>query len=197
VTVGLPDYAQWLSPERLAENDPLWQSDGFYIGYADEVNKLCAEKGLSRVLEIGCGTGFVPQLLNKGIAYTGLDANAGCIRLSKERNPGMKFVLGDIRYTFLGHYDLVCSFAMLKHFALGEWPVIVKRVLKHGSYGLFTMPVGAYDLEDGVQFWHLWVTEKTLDETVRAAGHKILWQKARWSDGKGNEERFVATEEVI
>jgi len=125
------------------------------------------------VIEYGCGTGWVPQHLPVEMHYIGVDANLYCLQLALQRNPGRMFVYADVRREMVLTFDLACAFSFLKHFGLHEWDEVVAQVLRHGRYGLFTMPVGPETRDEGVDFPHVWVTEDRLRAAVNVAGHDV------------------------
>lgn len=195
-TPATTDYSEWLTPERLEIEERLWAEVGIHSTYATEVI-AAAYIGLQSynrrnreltVLEVGCGTGWTAMRLHerlketeKALWYVGVDANEGCLRLARTKSPG-GFVQADIRTlaptgdpeTDLSS-DVVCAFAVFKHFALAEWKDIVVRVLKLGRAGVFTMNVGDQDLDDFSNgFPHTWVSTLTLAQAVDAAGHTIV-----------------------
>jgi SAM-dependent methyltransferase len=182
------DYSVWLTPERLAEEERLWAEVGIYQLYAAELLKVATAEGCQSVLELGCGTGWVPMCLPEMLHYVGVDSNPGCITLARskngdrnlsgERGPNRRFLIEDIRKVVrpVGGFDMVCAFAVMKHFALAEWAeVLARRVLYHGRVGLFTMNVGESDVDDFEQgFPHTWVSAHTLAAAVGDAGHQIV-----------------------
>ncbi|ARV63084.1 hypothetical protein BZZ01_17370 [Nostocales cyanobacterium HT-58-2] len=53
----------------------------------------------AHILDLGCGTGQVAQLLlKKGYKVTGLDESDGMLHYARKNAPGANFILGDIRY---------------------------------------------------------------------------------------------------
>lgn len=170
------DYSVWLTPERLAEEEKLWEEVAIYRLYANTVIRVAQEERCSSVIELGCGTGWVPTCLPAGIKYVGVDANRDCLVYAalKDGLPEQYFVLADIRSVELAPADLVCSFAVLKHFALAEWREVVAKMLSLGRVGVFTMNVGPEDEDDFTQgFPHTWVSPSTLNAAVIAAGHEV------------------------
>jgi len=169
------DYSEWLTPERLAEEERLWAEVAIYKLYAAETFKLVRSLNLKALIEVGCGTGWLPTALPPTLEYTGVDANAECLRLAQQKTTQL-FVQADVRNFYWPERPLVVSFAMLKHFALFEWAEILGKVLALGRNALFTMNVGASD-EDDFQhgFPHTWVSDATLREAIRAAGHELVW----------------------
>lgn len=173
--LDVQDYSAWLTPERLAAEEALWAEVGIYRLYAEHVMRAVGDHDCRSIIELGCGTGWVPTQLPPSIEYVGLDANPECVTLAQQKNPTRSFFLADMRAFRSPPFDLACSFAVLKHFALEEWAAVLGKVLSLGRVGLFTMNVGPYDLDDFEQgFAHTWVTHMTLSDAVYAAGHQLV-----------------------
>lgn len=174
-----PDYSAWLTPERVAVEETAWAEARFYEEAAAAITALAPR----RVLELGCGTGWVPTCLPPEMGYLGVDANPHCLARAREKNPRRPFVQDDIR-TFIPTvpFDLVCAFAVLKHFALAEWVDIVTRILSMAPAAIITMPIASEEREDAFEFPHVWVTKETLRDTIKRAGHAIVrtWGEPEW-----------------
>lgn len=92
-----------------------------------------------RVLDLCCGAGYESMRLSKlGAVVTGLDFSEESIRIARERNPHLTFVVYDMLedYSFLGAFDGVACLAGLVHIpdeklaaALGN----IHKVLKTGG----------------------------------------------------------------
>lgn len=168
------DYSAYLTPERLAVEEVAWEQTAIYRLYADTVLYAAARYGCNTVLEVGCGTGWVPTRLPESLAYIGLDANPECLTLARQKTERL-FIWADARVFRLEEsVDLVCSFAVLKHFALHEWASVLGKILSFGRVGVFTMNVGDADADDFEQGYpHTWVSPFTLGAAVAGAGHQI------------------------
>jgi hypothetical protein len=95
-------------------------------------------------------------------------------------------------------YDLVCSFAVLKHFSLYEFPSITEKFLSMGKFALFSMQFSNIDLDDGEEagYHHIWITDETLEDVIHKSNHSVVWQRRRWQGehhGTTGEERFIFT----
>ena len=173
-----PDYSVWLDdPQHLAAEELAWGFNQESKAYALWVKRIIDSKHASSVLELGCGTGWVPLQMAtlgvKNIRYTGVDGSAGCVKLARTKTT-YPFIHADLRTLELTPVDIVCSFAVLKHFALHEWDAVVAKVLRHGKHGIFTMNVGR-DFDDfGFGFPHTTVSLVHLREAVWKAGHEVL-----------------------
>lgn len=177
----IADYSAYLTPERLAVEEQAWRESGIHRLYATELLKAMASEDCISVVEVGCGTGWVPTCLPDSIMYGGVDVNAGCIEIAQRKNPFRDFLVADIRESLATldpsgrWWDAGCAFAFLKHFALHEWSDIVRHLLSFGRVGVFTMNVGTEDVDDFSQGYpHTWVTPATLDNAVQAAGHGVV-----------------------
>lgn len=172
---GTVDYSEWLTPDRLGVEEKTWEEHKYYELYAAHIRGLVDGARVRTILEVGCGTGWVPTVLPRNVEYRGVDANERCIALAKAKTHH-PFVVADIRTYPRQAVDLVCSFAVLKHFALAEWSAVVGNVLQHGRRGLFSIPVAEEDKDDFTAgFPHTFVCHATLDAAVRAAGHDLVF----------------------
>lgn len=179
-----PDYSAWLTPERLAQEEVAWTDleRATWPEFVAAVERVRLEQGIFAVKEFGCGTGLVPAGLPSIVRYVGVDANEECIARARARNLGRAFIHGDLRAISIaatlptGMYgeSLVCAFSVLKHFSIDEFDAVVFGILRHGAYGLFSMPVGPETKDDGVEFPHLWVTSDRLAVAVAGAEHVIV-----------------------
>ena len=184
-TVGrFPDYSNWLANHDLLKIEDSWEKAKFYEQYVAVIKSVCAENALSTILELGCGTGWVPYQLGSGFAYVGVDSNSECVDLARRKNPGVVFVKKDIRNFREGKvppFDVVCAFAVFKHFGLHEWGEVFRNALSLGRFGIFSMSVSEEDHDDGREFHHVWVSEETLAREIEMAGHEMLETRVFWS----------------
>ena len=205
----LPDISEWYTSERIEAEEILWEGCEAYKEYSQRIFRICRENGLSTVLEVGCGTGWVPTVLDPSLDYTGVDKNACMISKAKTKNPGKRFIQSDIRKLRESpvslRSDLVCSFAMLKHFSLDEWPSILIELLFFGKFGLFdqhvlldgrsSIDVPGEDLKTGEKFHGIWPTRSEIVSAVENAGHEILDfdDTFRFDNGVGAPEAMITT----
>lgn len=178
------DLCEWWTPERIAAEEEVWQRDQFFHEYAKEVRafakKVKLKKGAS-VIEMGCGTGHVGRLLTPDFSYNGTDGSELMIAAAKKINPGIEFFVRNLRKTVevdqVGMYDLLCCFAVLKHFGKDSWSGVLMNMLQLANYALIQVQVRNYDyptIEDGTEVHHTWVNRNELIETVSKAGHEII-----------------------
>jgi SAM-dependent methyltransferase len=192
-----PDYSEFLTPDQLAVEEALWATCGLYPKYAgllkQTIELLGARATKPTVIEIGCGTGWVPTLLPELVPYTGVDKNPRCLDLAREKNLAhRKWLNFDVReFTLDFPRDIVASFAVLKHFSLSEWDSIFAKVLSFGHWAVFTLPVshnkGGISLastpevqrampnyDDGVEFPHVHIGRTHLDLQIELAGKELV-----------------------
>lgn len=122
------DFCEWWTPKKIAEHNAEWLRQKTYEELSQRVIAVMMKYKLRSVIELGCGAGHVGGLVaHWGVDYLGIDACPDMIKLATLSNPGVEFRCENIRT--LGDYtaDLVCSFAVLKHFSNEDFPEILKR----------------------------------------------------------------------
>ena len=193
-----PDISEWYTPERIDAEEPLW-SAGPYHDNAQRVTDVCSRYNLSSVIEAGCGTGWIPTALSPSLGYIGIDNNPHMLFRARDKNPSRVFIQSDIRLLkpSLISADLVCSFAVLKHFSLTEWSSVLSAILSIGQYGLFTQHVLLDDrpaMEVGTEFHHIWPTKPELMQAIASANHEVLdLDYSAMDHGIGAPEAYVTT----
>lgn len=201
---NLPDISEWYTLERIEAEEILWEESGAYLEYSQRISEVCKLYGLTTVMEIGCGTGWVPSVLDSSLKYVvGIDANPHMVDKSKKKNPDKEFLQCDIR-TIPDRFsvDLVCCFAVLKHFSLSDWPLRLRDILRFGRFGLFDQHVlmdgrTAMDIPGGgnEKFHSIWPTYSDVILSVKNAGHEIVRfdQRFRFDEGVGAPEVMIIT----
>lgn len=93
-----------------------WYEDETLLPYLIEFMNYLPEN--PRVLDLCCGAGYESMRMKKlGANITGLDFSVESIRIAKERNPNIKFIVEDILndYSYLGKFDGCAVIAGLVH----------------------------------------------------------------------------------
>lgn len=104
--------------------------------------KLLGNVKGKKILDLGCGPGLYNRRLSKmGADVKGIDLSKGLIKIAKEENPNLDFVVGDAEKLPYknSQFDIVLSTLVLGHLekwdrALGE----INRVLKKGGIFIFS-----------------------------------------------------------
>lgn len=123
------------------------------------------------VLDLGCGTGRLYQLLQEfqGLDYVGIDQSEEQIKIAKKDFPANNYLVSEMTNLPLGDnkFDIVFCIATLHHLPDEKSRILalreIKRVLKHGGYLLMTN-------------WNL------DSESARNTIKKGKWQKAGGKD---------------
>jgi SAM-dependent methyltransferase len=111
-----PEYDDWwLGTGRFGERDrPGWQED------VEALIGVVAGLAPARVLDVGCGTGFLTRHLRGDV--TGLDQSARMIAVAAERMPAARCVHGDaVPLPFAdGEFDRVFTSHLYGHLRADE-----------------------------------------------------------------------------
>lgn len=169
----VPDYSVWLDRAGQLQKEELgWRDNQEKTVYAGYLKRLIVGIENPLILELGCGTGWVPTLLT-GIQYVGVDGNAGCVELARKKTAHL-FYHTDLRVFPLTPSDVVCAFAVLKHFALVEWDAVVGKILQHAPVAVFTMRIDKDTDDFRFGFPHTTVSRAHIDAAVKKAGHVVV-----------------------
>ena len=95
----------------------------------------------TKILEIGCSSGYGIQFFPKDIDYTGLDYDPIIIDVAREQDWGYKanFVNADINNTNMFNYDTIVAFEVIEH--LDNGLEIVEILKKFCKRLLITVPM--------------------------------------------------------
>jgi len=93
-----------------------WYNNDALLPYLSEFFSCLPEK--PRVLDLCCGAGYESMRMEKlGADVTGVDFSEESIRIAKDRNPNIRFVVEDMLtdYSYLGKFDGCAVIAGLVH----------------------------------------------------------------------------------
>lgn len=93
-----------------------WHEDESLLPYLKEFINCLAQN--PRILDLCCGAGYESMRMQRlGANVIGLDFSEESIRIAKERNPDIKFVIEDMLddYSYLGKFDDCAVIAGLVH----------------------------------------------------------------------------------
>jgi len=143
----LQSYAK-LARYYDTDNPPVWQ----------EIKDLLSGiPSQCSVLDIGCGTGRIRQVLPDNLDYTGLDNSPELLEVAKRRYPNNKFIQADARELPFPDksFDAVLVIATVHHFLKKEERLAVlkeaRRVLKNGG----RLYLSVWNL-NRLKFWRQW-----------------------------------------
>jgi SAM-dependent methyltransferase len=133
-----------------------------------------------RVLEIGCGTGYVLQGLAAENHYelTGLEAHIAGLRHARLRLPSIEFVQADARnLPYESAFDAVGAFDVIEHIVEDDAVLAsVGRALKPGGIFIVTVPqhMWLWSSTDERAMHKRRYTRRELSTRLRAAGFDML-----------------------
>lgn len=116
-TKNITDYPQNIY-ELLYKIEPnnfwFWGRNRIILTY---INHFLRNKEESRLLEIGCGTGFALSFLEKaGFHISGLDISLNGLKFARKRSKKADLICADITKDKLNiKFDSVCLFDVLEH----------------------------------------------------------------------------------
>lgn len=169
-------------------------------GYDDEAAPPCLDEFLSllpksgRVLDLCCGAGYESRRIQeRGFEVIGIDFSEESLRIAKERNPEIPFVLADMLkdYSRIGQVDGIWCSAALVHVENRNLRAAFRqmaKVLRPGGYALCSVREGSGKLEewslreiDGELYDRNFIAH-TLEELLKAAKGLFSYQRELPSD---------------
>jgi SAM-dependent methyltransferase len=133
-----------------------------------------------RVLEIGCGTGFVLQGLAAEDRYelTGLEAHLAGLRYARDRLPAAEFVQADARdLPYEAAFDAIGAFDVIEHISDDEAVLAsMRRALKPGGIVVVIVPQHKWlwSATDEQAMHKRRYTKRELSAKLVAAGFDVL-----------------------
>jgi len=140
----------------VAEQRQFWEAWNPNMRDPEHLNEWCIRRaeaillllrslGLDRprILDLGCGTGWLSAMLANLGSTTGVDLAEGVIATAKARYPNVTFLAGDILQMSLpaNHFDIVVSQEVIAHVSDQDaYLDRAFRALKTGGYFLVTTP---------------------------------------------------------
>lgn len=136
-----------------------------------------------RILELGCGTGRVTEVLARQASVTGVDLLVEMLERAARRAPGAAFLAADLRqFAFLAPFDLIvlADDPMAHVTSTAERITIMQRIAHHVQRGgrvvlegLYRSPAAALASArniDGAQ------KTLTVEEEWKPAGAESVWE---------------------
>lgn len=140
---------------NIESNNFWFRSRNRLIKYL--ISKFIDSTTNAKVLEFGCGTGYVLKGLSefKNLKLYGAELNLEGLRYAKKRLPEVEFIQLDMRASpFESEFDVVCAFDVLEH--IDDDELIIKNVYK-------TLKTNGFFFISVPQHMWLWSTQ---DETA-------------------------------
>ncbi len=110
-------YKFWHNKTSPFNNESI---PGHYEKWAAEVKILVGDQPISKVLEIGCGTGAFFSLLGfHTVDYTGIDLSDSMLSIFRQKFPNARLICGSGHsYIDKKQYDTILSITVLQYFDL-------------------------------------------------------------------------------
>jgi SAM-dependent methyltransferase len=143
-----------------------------------------------RILDLGCGRGWLSHALARHGDVLGIDVVAASVERARELFPDLTFEQLDTRRLLdsrgPGSFDLVVSSEVIEHVEDADKPAFVSDIyelLRPGGYAIITTPRGELRAawqrrSDWQQPTEEWVTEPDLDRLAAGVGFAVE-QRAR------------------
>ena len=153
-----------------------------------------------RILDFGCGTGWLTSIINHIGPTTGIDLSNKAIAASKRTYPGVEFISGNLfEHPFQkASFDLVISQEVIEHVNDQErYLELVAKYLKVGGFLILTTP-NAFNLKSwskkeleswGMQPIEKWLTLRKLRKLL--AAHFKVTEMTTIISGYGGKGQFA------
>jgi 2-polyprenyl-3-methyl-5-hydroxy-6-metoxy-1,4-benzoquinol methylase len=193
-----------LSPALRRENEyyaQFWSSDAWGTAQpnnderlrAAAITKLIEEFVIPRsnaaslrILDLGCGRGWLSSLLANYGSVLGIDPVPAAIERAKVLFPTLTVRVADssnlISEGFAGQFDLIVSSEVIEHVVRAKKPEFlsnIKRLLKPNAFAILTTPRGELwqqwqRLGNGEQPVEDWITEPDLKKLCESTDLRIV-----------------------
>jgi 2-polyprenyl-3-methyl-5-hydroxy-6-metoxy-1,4-benzoquinol methylase len=117
------DFTEFYQQKNTVSQYDKIRLSGFKQGVNREIELIVLSKILKgkSILEIGPGTGFITQILEKKGAVTAIDTSKAMINTAKKLNKKTKFInKGIFEYSTKKKFDAVVTFRVLGHFSIED-----------------------------------------------------------------------------
>ena len=124
---GIKDFYNKTAPEWADK----WYSDESLLPYLKEFIACLPQN--PRILDLCCGAGYESMRMQKlGAVVTGLDFSEESIKIARERNPEIEFVVEDMLndYSYLDEFDGCAVIAGLIHLPNDNLSLAFEQIYK-------------------------------------------------------------------
>lgn len=177
-----PDLCEWWTAERIVAEDELWNAEERYIKYAQIVAEHMRDHSYKTIAEMGCGAGYVGEILHGEFDYIGYDGSGLMVDYASRKHKWrVPFAQRNLRdkpdpKTF----DTVCSFAVLKHFDVTSWKLILANMLAYAKHSAviqvqYLLSTATIDrpVVNQPDVHHVWINMQELTHVASEAGFVV------------------------
>lgn len=146
----------------FAVGAPVFSGEGslpqFSLSFVDSVRKFCANNGVKKILDLGCGDFQVGKMIIDGMSidYCGVDISTTVIQHNVIRyaNKGVEFCCADIVVDALPEADLIVLRQVLQHLSNETIAKVLERVANYPNVIICdeirpNVEIPNVDIEDG------------------------------------------------
>lgn len=139
-----------------------------------------------RICDLGCGTGWLTEILNALGPALGIELSPKAVELAKQQYSRAQFVCADATLweSEPESFDVVVSQEVIEHIEnKGAYLNVIRRALRAGGYLLMTTPnldvLNAIPTEERKSIWEIQPVElplnrRELDELLNRCGFEVL-----------------------
>lgn len=190
--VDLWNHPAWSSPYPNLDEEARW------IKISEQLNRYKIEYGRNRqipfrILDVGCGRGWLSRFLNDYGEYTGIEPVAGATEIARKHFPNKNFIAGytsDLIKASVERFDIIVSTEVIEHVPyesqLAFLNDIYELLLDGGILVLTTPRKEIFDYISTRGFSPQpvedWLTEAELEQLVTSTGLVRYGKERLWYD---------------
>lgn len=172
----------WSTPEPNQDEAARWSKIASFMEYILRRFKTAQPNGTLRILEVGCGRGWLSNLASQYGSVEGIEPVAGVIDHARKMFPHIRFEAGTaetvLKRTDFSPYDVVLCSEVIEHVPDPEKQAFLdelKQLLTPEGYVILTTPRGEMwerwkTIAPPCQPVEDWITEQDLEQHFIAQG---------------------------
>ncbi|ULA63108.1 MAG: Glycosyltransferase [Nitrospira sp.] len=172
----------WSAPEPNHDEAARWSKIAGFMEHILRRFKTARPDGTLRILEVGCGRGWLSNLASQYGTVEGVEPVAGVIEHARKMFPHIRFEAGTaetvLRRTDFTPYDVVLCSEVIEHVPDPQKQVFLDeltQLLTSDGYVILTTPRGEMwerwkAISPPCQPVEDWITEQRLEESMMAQG---------------------------